>query len=129
MKKHSIFLVLILFSLFIAGCKYDYILPVPTPVIDNGGNPISFSSQIVPIFSNGDQCTKCHKPGGAVSPDFTKPAATLYSLIFPTYVNTADPAGSTIYKNAYSGNHNGARVSDTEAALILQWIKEGANNN
>lgn len=128
MKKNIIFLTLILFSLFIAGCKYDFVLPVEVPVIDNGGNPISFSTQIAPIFSNGDQCTKCHKPGGFGSPDLSN-SATIYSLIVPKYVNTANPASSTIYINAFSGSHNNAKVSATEAALILQWITEGAQNN
>ncbi|HZL11191.1 MAG TPA: hypothetical protein VFC65_14470 [Prolixibacteraceae bacterium] len=122
MKKHSIFLILILFSLFITGCKYDFIMPEEVPVIDNGGEPISFSTQIVPILT--EKCNTCHS---SQSPRMTADVA--YSQLVPSYVNTSSPASSTIYVNASSGNHNNAKVSATQAALILAWITEGANNN
>lgn len=126
MKRRSIFLILVLFSLFFSGCKYDFILPVEVPDIDNGGEPISFATQISPIFLASDKCTSCHKPGGLGSPDFSNPA-TLYSKIVPGLVNTTSPESSLLYTKAASGSHY-AKVSATEAALILQWIKEGANN-
>lgn len=128
MKKRNIFLILALFSLLFSGCKYDFILPEEVPVIDNGGEPISFATQIVPIFSASNKCTQCHKSGGIASPDLSN-AATVYSLIVPAYVNKESPASSTIYVNASSGNHNNVKVSATQAQLILTWITEGANNN
>ncbi len=127
MKRRNIFLILALFSLLFTGCKYDFIIPVDVPVIDNRGQPISFASQIVPVFSTGDKCTQCHKPGGLGSPDLSNPT-TVYSQIVPQYVNTATPESSILYVNASSGNHY-AKVSATQAALILTWIKEGAKNN
>jgi len=127
MKRRNIFLILALFSLFFTGCKYDFIIPAEVPVINTGGTPISFASQIAPILSTGDKCTQCHKPGGLGSPDFSNPT-TVYSQIVPKYVNTTSPASSTFYVNASSGNHY-AKVSATDAALILAWITEGAKNN
>ncbi len=127
MKKHNIFLILALVALLFSGCKYDFVLPEKVPVIDNGGEPISFKTQIAPIFSSGDKCTSCHKSGGLGTPDFSN-ASTVYSLIVPKLVNTTTPASSTLYVNASSGAHY-AKVSATQAALILQWIKEGAKNN
>jgi len=127
MKRRNIFLILALFSLFFTGCKYDFVIPVEVPVIDTGGVPISFATQIVPIFSAGDKCTQCHKPGGLGSPDLSNPA-TIYSQIVPQYVNTASPESSKLYVNASSGNHY-AKTTATQAALILAWIKEGAKNN
>jgi len=128
MKRHKIFLIFALLSLFLTGCKYDFVLPVVVPPIDNGGQPISFATQVVPVFSNGDKCTQCHKSGGFGSPDFSN-SATIYSLIVPKYVNTTTPESSTIYINASSGNHNNVKVSATDAAILLQWITEGAKNN
>lgn len=127
MKKRNIFLILFFAALVFTGCKYDFVLPAYVPPVEPGGQPVSFSTQVVPIFSNG-KCTQCHKPGGLGTPDLSN-SATIYSLIVPKYVNTSDPANSTIYVNASSGNHNGAKVSASDAALLLQWITEGAQNN
>jgi hypothetical protein len=127
MKKHNIFLILGLFTLLFSGCKYDFIIPEEVPVVDNGGQPISFANQIAPIFSNGDKCTSCHKTGGMGTPDFSN-SGTVYSLIVPKLVDTSSPESSKIYVNASSGTHY-AKVSATEAALILTWIKEGTKNN
>lgn len=123
MKKYSIFLILIVVSLFLGSCKYDFILPEEVPVIDNGGDPISFATQIAPIFAS--KCTECHKPGDK-TPDLT--AANAYSQITTKYVNTASPASSKIYTVPTSGTHY-AKVTATQAALILKWITEGAKNN
>jgi hypothetical protein len=126
MKKHTIFFILILFSLLFGGCKYDFVLPVEVPVIDNGGNPISFSTQVAPIFSTGNKCTECHKPGGT-SPDFLT-SATLYSMV-TSKVNVSSPADSKLLTYPGSSAHTQRQLTATEAALILTWIKEGAKNN
>lgn len=129
MKKYKIFFIVAVIGLLASSCKYDFIVPVTVPVVDNGGNPISFSEQIVPIFSNNNQCTKCHMPGGVGSPDLTKSASVIYSSIVPAYVDTSNPESSTLYINATSGSHHSSKISDEETAYLLQWIKEGAQNN
>ena len=124
MKKHPIFLILILFSVFASSCKYDFILPeVVVPVTD-----VSFAEDVAPIFSNNDKCTSCHKPGGT-SPDLT--AANAYAQIMANYVNTASPAESVIYAlpAPSTSTHNWKKYTVGEAALILKWIEEGAENN
>lgn len=127
MKKHTIFLILIFFSLLISGCKYDFILPEEVPVIDNGGNPISFSTQIIPIFSAGDKCTSCHKSGGVASPDLS--AANAYSQLMSKYVSVGSPESSIILTEPGSSAHSWKKFTATESATILAWIKEGAKNN
>ncbi|HEY3371734.1 MAG TPA: cytochrome c [Prolixibacteraceae bacterium] len=119
MKKHNLFLILILFSLATISCKYDFVLPEVVAPVSN----VSFSQDITPIFEA--KCTVCHKTG-VQAPDLT--AANAYSQIVPAFVNTASPETSVIYINASSGNH-AAKVSATQAAKILQWITEGAKNN
>jgi len=126
MKKHSIFFVLILMALFLGGCKYDFILPVEVPVIDNGGDPISFATQIAPIFSTGDKCTQCHKTGGTAAPDLS--AANAYAQLMAKYVNKAAPEQSEILTIPGSSSHSWKKFTVLEAATILAWIKEGANN-
>lgn len=117
MKKSNIFLVFIVSLLIFSGCKYDFILPEEVPVV----NDVKFSTQIVPIFTQ--KCNLCHDQQ---TPILTSDVA--YSQIVPNYVNTAAPSSSEIYTVPTSGTH-GATISTAQAALILQWIKEGANNN
>ena len=122
MKKYPIFAILILFSLFISSCKYDYVLPeVVAPITS-----VSFATDVAPIFSTGDKCTVCHKTGGTQKPDLT--VANAYSQIMPANVNLAAPESSVIYINASSGKHY-AMVSATQAAIILKWITDGAKDN
>lgn len=123
MKKKSIYFILILFSLLIVRCKYDFILPAEVPVIVE---PISFASQVAPIFSTGNKCTACHKPG-STSPDLT--SANAYSQITAKYINTTNPEESKIYTMPGSSAHSWKSYTADEAAIILAWIKQGALNN
>ena len=124
MKKRFIFLITVLLSLFVTGCKYDFILPVPeVPVTGD----ISFSTQVAPIFSAGNKCTSCHKAGGQ-SPDFTTAAA--YASIVPALVSTtADQSMIYTFPGPTTATHSWKKLTTGEAAIILQWIKQGAKNN
>ena len=117
MKKHSIFLILILLSLTFNGCKYDFILPAEVPVVSN----VSFSTQVVPIFAS--KCISCHDNQ---APQMT--ATVAYSQLVPNYVNLTNPESSKIYTVPNSGAHY-AKITTAQAGLILSWIKEGAKNN
>jgi len=125
MKKRTIFLTLLLFSLFMNGCKYDFIMPVEVPPITG---TVSFSAQVAPIFNAGTNCTSCHKTGGT-APDLT--TANAYASIVPGLVNTATPGQSLIYTfpAPTSANHTWKRYTAGEAAIILAWITDGAKNN
>lgn len=123
MKKQIIFFTFALFTLvFFAGCKYDFILPVPEEP-QGGGDPIpvSFASKIYPILTN---CTVCH--GSGKSPDFSANAA--YSSV-SKLVNTANPAQSKIYTVPSPDGSHAMKFKTAEAALLLKWITEGAKNN
>lgn len=118
MKKRNIVYILILFALLISGCKYDFVLPEAAPPV---GEPVSFSTQILPILSS--KCILCHDKQ---TPVMTSGVA--YSQLVPKYVNTANPASSKLYTIPTSGTHGG-KVSAAQGALILQWITEGAKEN
>ena len=111
------------------GCKYDFILPEQVTTAVNTGQPVSFSTQIAPIFSAGDKCTACHKTGGQ-SPDLT--SANAFAQITSKVLNTGSPEASLIYvypNPSNSAAHTWVKYTAGEAALVLQWIKEGAKNN
>ncbi len=126
MKKRSMFFCFLVFALFMSGCTYDFILPDYVPPVDNGGNPVSFATQVAPIFSTADKCTQCHKPGGQM-PDLTPTNA--YTQIVPSLVNLPTPETSTILTFPGSSKHSWKGYTSSEYAMILQWIKEGAKNN
>lgn len=125
MKKRTIFLTLLLFSLFMNGCKYDFIIPVEVPPITE---TVSFSTQVIPIFTAGSNCTSCHKTGGE-APDLT--TANAYASIVPGLINTATPGQSLIYTfpAPATANHTWKKYTAGEAAIILAWITDGAKNN
>jgi hypothetical protein len=114
--------------LLLPGCYKD-----KTVVIDTGTaitRTVTFSKDIAPIFSNSCSLSGCHASGGK-SPDLS--AANAYnSLKIGNYLNTAAPENSLIYlwmtgKKSTVMPVGGMRKDYN--ALMLAWIKQGANNN
>lgn len=112
---------------FLTSCEYDFVVPEKPPVIDPEV-PISFATQIEPIFSNNNNCTACHKTG-ATPPDLSVGKA--YAAIVPALINTTDTAASIIYwfPHPESSTHSWKKYELADATLILEWIKQGAKNN
>jgi mono/diheme cytochrome c family protein len=127
MKKRTILFVLILYTIFLNGCIYDFVAPekdlnpVDTSVV------ISFAAEIQPAFTAN--CILCHKTGGT-SPDLT--AGNAYASINSSkYINASSPAQSLIYRrSSTSGGFSGhPTLTSAQAALLLGWIQQGAKNN
>ena len=125
MKKRTIFFVSILIALSIYCCKYDFIIPVEVPPVTE---PVSFSTQVAPIFSTSSKCISCHKSGGQ-APDLT--AASAFASIVPNLVNTVTPETSLIYSfpAPTTTTHTWKKYTASEAAIVLAWIQQGAKNN
>ncbi len=105
----------------LSACEYDFIVvDQPDPDI-----PVKFSEEILPLFSSLS-CVACHRTGGT-PPDLSVENA--YNSIVPGLINSETPETSAIYAvPSPSGNHP-AKYSPAQAAIILQWIKQGAENN
>ena len=127
MKKLNKYFLLFVFGLLLNACTYDFIVKEELPPIDTTV-PVSFSTQIVPIFANS--CVACHKTGGQ-APDLT--AANAYkSIQTMNLVNTATPESSIIYTEPNPANasvHAWKKYTAAEAQLVLTWIQQGAKNN
>jgi hypothetical protein len=117
-------MVLMVMVIAVVSCEYETI-EIDLP---DQNEPVSFSEDIIPIFSSGDNCTGCHGSGGT-SPNLTPSQA--YTSIVPNLVNLADPASSKVYlfPNASTATHSFKSYTPVEAALILAWITQGAENN
>ena len=124
MKKSNKYLLLFLFGLLLNACTYDFIVKEELPPIDVTV-PVSFSTQIVPIFTNS--CVSCHKTGGQ-APDLSS-ANAYNSIKTMNLVNTTTPESSIIHAFPGSSSHSWKGYTASEAQLVLTWIQQGANNN
>lgn len=118
----TIFVITILVALF--SCEKVYLTEPPAVILDTT-IVYSYADTIQPIFNKN--CISCH--GGGIPPDLT--AVNSYdALINGGYVETdvAKADQSLIYTKLLTGSHDG-RANNTEEALILVWIRQGAKNN
>ena len=128
--KHRICISLVTTSFllaFLAGCYKDVI----SPGADPNGPPqfVSFSGDLIPLFSTHCNSTGCHDALPAHAPSLV-PEKAYTALTSGGYVNTAVPNSSSIYTAVQSGSMppTGAlNASDTQK--ILDWIRNGAPNN
>ena len=92
--------------------------------------PVSFATDIIPIFNKSCNLSGCHSSGGK-APNLTD-ANAYNSLITGNYVNTGDPKSSTVYlwiTGKKSTPMPVGGINKDYNALILAWIKQGAQNN
>lgn len=121
MSTLRIFSILVLFSMGLASCEYEFIeVAAPDPDVE-----VKFSEEIIPIFT-ANNCTNCHKTGGT-SPDLT--AANAYNSIYPALVNLTTPEESVLYAVPAPAASHPAKYTPNQQALVLEWIKQGAKNN
>ena len=126
MKNRSLFILMVLLVAILAGCSYNWVLPEATVDPNPDGEPVSYSKQIQPIFTN--KCVSCHNTGGT-SPDLS--TGKSYAQVVPAQVNLTTPAESGIYTFPAPSTsvHSWKKYSANEATLVLIWIQEGAKNN
>ncbi len=114
--------------ILLIGCYKD-----KTVISDTGEEitrPVSFAGDIVPFLNNSCNVSGCHAPG-SIKPDLSSSNAYL-SLTNGGYINTSDPKNSPVYlwmtgKKGTPMPTSG--VNKDYNALIIAWIKQGAQNN
>jgi hypothetical protein len=111
----SVFIVLAL----LVSCEYAKI----HPVVQSPNTPVSFTTDIQPIFNKG--CT-CHKPGGPL-PDLTV-GKSYKSLMDNTMVVAGNAGSSILYQEVSTGGMSGY-CDGSSADKIKNWINQGALNN
>lgn len=112
----------------LAGCYKDR-----TVIFDTGTEvtrPVSFATDIAPIFSSSCSLSGCHV-SGAKAPDLSA-ANAFSSLTIGNYLNTGEPESSALYlwmTGKKSTPMPPAGINKDNNALVLAWIKQGAQNN
>jgi len=108
-----------------ASCQYKFIVEPVVPPPDPE-DTISFSLQIEPVFTNTD-CISCHTTG-QTKHDLTSGNA-YNSISSMSLTDTDDPESSIIYVKPHPSGSHYKKYSSSDAALVLQWIEQGAKNN
>lgn len=127
MKITKILGALVIFAATMVSCTFDQVEPERKDGDGgNGGDPVEFAKDIQPIFTA--KCISCHPPTQNL--DLT--AGNAYGQITQSkYMDLANPDQSLIYTypNPNTATHSYRKYTANEAALLLQWIEEGAQNN
>jgi hypothetical protein len=122
-NKMKIIGLVLLVLVFLSACTSKTIVYPSTST-----GPVSFSKDVLPLFANNCAKSGCHITGG-IAPDLSAGNA-FNSLISGGYVNTTTPAQSLIYTVVISsGAMNSHLPNFSDQQVILNWIKQGANNN
>ncbi len=125
--KRVLSLAFLSFSLLLPACSGDS----PT-----GGDGVSFSAELQPIFDAN--CGACHPPAGGLDLSPAGSYSSLVSVVSTGYapsmrVQPGDPYISVLYGKASGESYSGAmppvNLSALEIETILLWIQEGALDN
>lgn len=131
MMLHKKIITLIVLSgvsiFFLVSCYKNKTVILDAPEISR---VVTFSQDIIPIFNNSCNTSGCHSIGGK-SPDLSA-ANAFNSLAVGNYLNTEDAANSSLYLWMTGKKGTPMPVGGINRdynALILAWIKQGAQNN
>jgi len=126
-KTVPVFFLLGGFVFLLVGCYKDKTVILDEPAVTK---TVSFSKDIIPLFNKSCNTSGCHSSGGQ-TPNLTETSA-LNSLTAGNYFSKSAPENSIIYQKMTGKRGTPMPVSGVNkeyAALILAWIKQGANNN
>lgn len=119
-------------GLFIAGCQKDTTLIIkPVPVVIT--KVVSFSKDLVPLFTANCALSGCHATGGH-APNLMADKAYSSLMDDPDFVLVKDAENSTLYKRLTGKLSPAMPMGKTTNPgninnLVLAWIKQGAKKN
>ena len=115
-------MLLMITALFVQSCEYEWIVPEDPEMPE----VVSFSNHIQPIFDLSCNMSGCHNSGGP-APNL-EADKSYNALMSGGYVNVDDPESSSLYTSVRFGSMQ-AYAKPGDAAYILEWIEQGAQNN
>ena len=125
--KILIQLLIVLFFAGLTGCYKDILSPGQDPTAPP--QAVSFSGDLVPIFTANCATSGCHDAIPSHRPSLT--ASNAYNAILGGgYINTVVPSSSILYGEIKSGSMppTGA-LKPSDIQKVLDWIRNGAPNN
>ena len=116
----------ILTGLLFTGCYKDIIPPTLAVDPDGPPQPVSFSTELAPLFNSSCAIAGCHV-SGAHHPYMTTDVS-YREIVNNGYVNLALPKQSTLYIMV-NGEMSQYIPSQTDKQKVYDWIRNGAPNN
>ena len=128
-KKFISFLIVpaVLLTIWTSGCYYDTVIS-DTSVYS--GEEVTFSGDILPIFTSSCSFSECHGSGDE-APDLSE-ANAYNSLIAGGYIDLDNPELSELYQWVKGNRTTSMPISGTDpkvVSAIISWINQGALNN
>lgn len=108
------------------SCDYGYLKPVVISIPDT----VSFTDNILPIFTDNCALSGCHETGG-IAPDLT-PKNAYSDLWLYGFVDTTDVQSSILYSRLASTSDPmppTGNLGNDKIQLVLAWIEQGARDN
>lgn len=117
-----IWLLLLLLGLILfQSCYYDVVIEADEATTQTR----SFSGDVLPILKS--TCVSCHD-GTTTLPDL-RDANAYKSIVQGNYVSVSVPENSALIQKIRSGHPYANALTESEIQRIVDWIKEGAQNN
>ena len=117
---------LLLVVIGLSGCYKDIVIPQLASDPDGPPQPVSFSTELKPLFAAKCTDAGCHVTG-AHKPYLT-PDISYTQIVNGGFVNLALPKESILYKNIY-GEMSQYISSSADKQKVYDWIRNGAPNN
>jgi hypothetical protein len=118
--------VMVAAGLILTGCYKDVILPEATVDPDGPPQPVSFSTELKPLFNSSCALVGCHVSGAH------KPYMTVNDsynqIVNGGFVNTTVPKSSILY-SMINGEMKEYIPSAVNRQKVYDWIRNGAPNN
>ncbi|MFZ4543747.1 MAG: hypothetical protein ACOYOA_06840 [Saprospiraceae bacterium] len=130
MLRNTIIMAVVFMSAVVFSLSSCYKDSTVYPDTEEITRQVSFTTDILPIFNESCAVSGCHSNGGK-APNLST-ASAFNSLTVGNYINTGDPESSVLYqwmagKKATPMPIVG--INKNYNALVLAWIKQGANSN
>ena len=122
--KYTGLLLLVIIGL--SSCYKDIVIPQLASDPDGPPQPVSFSTELKPLFAAKCTDAGCHVTG-AHKPYLT-PDISYTQIVNGGFVNLALPKESILYKNIY-GEMSQYISSSADKQKVYDWIRNGAPNN
>ena len=117
---------LFLVAMVVSGCYKDIVIPQLAVDPDGPPQPVSFKTELAPLFNSKCTDAGCHVTGSH-KPYLTTDLSYL-QIVNGGYVNTAIPKESTLYKFVF-GEMSQYIPAASDKQKVYDWIRNGAPNN
>ena len=127
MKRSLIYIGLaFVIGLNLMGCYKDVILPEAAIDPDGPAQPVSYKTELAPLFNSKCALAGCHVSGG--HKPYMMTDVSYNQIVNGSFINTIVPKSSILY-NEINGGMKEYIPSATDRQKVYDWIRNGAPNN